>query len=111
VTAYAPIVDGLAPGSATLVVLMGLTTRRAFADRLLQRGWSTATAAAIVSAAGQDGARAWTGRLDSLADAPVDEALPGTVVIGAVVGLSASIGGVVDIASDEPVRFERQSRG
>ena len=48
-SAFGPVLDSLAPGAATLVVLMGLSQRAAIAERLLARGWSTRTPAAIVS--------------------------------------------------------------
>ncbi len=36
---YAPILDGLPPGSATLVMMMGLGQRARIAERLAARGW------------------------------------------------------------------------
>ena len=108
---YAPVVDSLAPQAATLVVLMGLTTRGQIARRLLDRGWSRSTPAAIVSAAGQDGACLWTGPLDALASAPVDDERPGTIVIGEVVALSALIGSAMDTVPVQGRERSRQSRG
>ncbi len=85
--AFAPIVDGLPPDSLTLVVLMGLATRAALAARLVARGWSPATPAAIIIGASQPGETVWTGTLATLAF-PLDSELPGVVVIGQVVSLA-----------------------
>ena len=111
-SAYAPLLDGVAPNAATVVVLMGVAARGAIAARLEAAGWSPATPAAIVFGAGQGAAHAWSGRLDSLASAPVHEDLPGTLVVGPVVALAPLIGGVVPLtaAADSDDR-ERQGRG
>ncbi len=90
--AYAPVVDGIAPGSLTLVVLMGLRTRGDLAARLIARGWAGSTPAAIVLGASLDGEQRWIGTLGTLADAPVDLELPGVLVIGDVVALAHVIG-------------------
>jgi uroporphyrin-III C-methyltransferase/precorrin-2 dehydrogenase/sirohydrochlorin ferrochelatase len=94
VTAYAPVLDGLAPGSLTVVVLMGLAERAGIAARLLGRGWDPGTPAAIVLGASSDGAHTWTGTLARLGDAelPSDRAhLPGVLVVGAVAALASAI--------------------
>jgi uroporphyrin-III C-methyltransferase/precorrin-2 dehydrogenase/sirohydrochlorin ferrochelatase len=108
---YAPVIDSLAPRAATIVVLMGLTTRGRIAERLIERGWARSTPAAIVSAAGQDGGRAWIGQLDALHAAPVDDERPGTIVIGAVVAMSSLIGSVVDTVPVQGRERSRHSRG
>jgi DNA-binding transcriptional ArsR family regulator len=46
---WQPALDSLAPGALTVVVLMGLAHRGAIASRLLARGWSAHTPAAILS--------------------------------------------------------------
>jgi len=82
--------DGLAPGSLTLVVLMGLATRAALAAHLLERGWAASTPVAILIAAGTAEAHAWTGTLRTLGAAPVPPpgGAPGTIVVGEVVSLA-----------------------
>jgi uroporphyrin-III C-methyltransferase / precorrin-2 dehydrogenase / sirohydrochlorin ferrochelatase len=90
-TAFGPVVDGLAPGGSTLVVLMGLATRAALAARLLARGWDPVTPAAVLLGASSAGASAWRGPLGELARAPLAEDrahLPGVIVVGAVCALS-----------------------
>jgi uroporphyrin-III C-methyltransferase / precorrin-2 dehydrogenase / sirohydrochlorin ferrochelatase len=85
--AYRPILDSLAPGAATLVVLMGLRTRAALAALLVARGWRPETPAAVLLGAFTPEAETWRGTLATLAEAPVEGDAPGTIVIGAVVSL------------------------
>jgi uroporphyrin-III C-methyltransferase / precorrin-2 dehydrogenase / sirohydrochlorin ferrochelatase len=88
-SAYGPILDGLAPHSVTVVVLMGLASRAAVAARLIGRGWSAGTPAAILLGSSTPGARAWHGTLADLGEARwPDEDLPGTIAIGDVVALA-----------------------
>ena len=90
--AFGPILDDVAPQSMTVVVLMGLASRARVAERLLKRGWRTATPTAVILAAGTDQMRTWTGTLNELGQASIEpDTLPGTIVVGDVVGLRASI--------------------
>lgn len=91
--AYAPMLDALAPKSATLVILMGVGTRGAIASRLLARGWPAATPVALVSAASSVHQIVWKGALDALSVAPVDTGDPATIVVGDVVSLASAIAG------------------
>ena len=83
----------MAPGSLTLVVLMGLRRRRQLASRLKRHGWPAATPVAIICDAGTRHADVWRGTLDRLAREPLD--LPanaaGTIVVGDVVTVGARI--------------------
>jgi uroporphyrin-III C-methyltransferase/precorrin-2 dehydrogenase/sirohydrochlorin ferrochelatase len=92
--AYGPVLDALAPHSLTVVVLMGLASRAAVAARLLARGWSPLTPAAVVRGASTLTAHAWTGTLGALPAAEIGGAAdaPGTIVVGAVVSLAAVLG-------------------
>lgn len=90
-SAYAPILDGLAPGSLTIVVLMGVRTRAQIAARLIERGWSPATRAAIVHGASHADAQTWTGDLASIGAATIVTDQPGVLVIGDVVALASRI--------------------
>jgi uroporphyrin-III C-methyltransferase len=91
-TAYAPALESLQPGSATVVVLMGLGARAGIADRLMARGWDAATPAAIVAGAATSEAWRWLGRLDGLAGAePPPQGAPGLLVIGAVAALAPAL--------------------
>jgi uroporphyrin-III C-methyltransferase/precorrin-2 dehydrogenase/sirohydrochlorin ferrochelatase len=78
--AYGPVLRSLAPGSATVVVLMGLANRAAIARE----------PAAILLGASRPGSDEWHGTLDALgADVlPADGDLPGIIVVGAVAGLA-----------------------
>ena len=94
-TAFEPILGAVAPGSMTVIVLMGLRNRDRIAATLLRRGWPAHTAAAIVLAASTPRMRFWRGRLDELGSAPLDAAhgAPGTIVVGEVANLSTLAGG------------------
>jgi uroporphyrin-III C-methyltransferase/precorrin-2 dehydrogenase/sirohydrochlorin ferrochelatase len=106
-SAYGPIVDAIAPGSMTLVVLMGVRTRGELAARLVARGWSADTPAAVVLGASHAGSTRWLGTLATLSDATLDAAeLAGIVVVGAVVELATQIAN--DYASS-PARAVRTS--
>jgi siroheme synthase len=89
--AWAPALGSLAPGSATLVVLMGLGARAAIVDKLLAQGWDAATPAAIVAGASTSEAWRWLGRLDGLAAAELPGEAPGILVIGAVAALAPTL--------------------
>jgi uroporphyrin-III C-methyltransferase / precorrin-2 dehydrogenase / sirohydrochlorin ferrochelatase len=90
-SAYGPIIDSIAPGSLTLVVLMGVRSRGELAARLVARGWPSDTPAAVVLGASHAGSTRWLGTLASLADATIDSDHAGIVVVGAVVELATQI--------------------
>jgi uroporphyrin-III C-methyltransferase/precorrin-2 dehydrogenase/sirohydrochlorin ferrochelatase len=98
--AYAPVLRSLAPGSATLVVLMGIANRAAIARELGACGWAPQTPSAVLFGVSHPGAQEWHGTLDSLAaETSVDESeLPGIIVVGAVAALANMLG------NEEPVR-------
>ena len=92
--AWQPALDSLAPGAVTVVVLMGLAHRAAIASRLLARGWTRATPAAIVWAASRAEGSTWRGTLGELAQAASSAESadsPGTIVVGAVVSLAEAL--------------------
>lgn len=103
-SAYGPALDSIAPGSLTLVVLMGLRTRGEIAARLIARGWAAETPAAIVLGASHEGSARWLGTLATLADANIDLDLAGIVVVGAVVSLATTIANQYDTTA---VRLHR----
>jgi uroporphyrin-III C-methyltransferase/precorrin-2 dehydrogenase/sirohydrochlorin ferrochelatase len=90
VAAYGPVLRSLAPGSATVVVLMGLANRAAIARELRAAGWAPRTPAAILLGTSRPGSDEWHGTLDALgADVlPADGDPPGIIVVGAVAGLA-----------------------
>jgi uroporphyrin-III C-methyltransferase/precorrin-2 dehydrogenase/sirohydrochlorin ferrochelatase len=93
--AYAPILDGVAPGALTLVVLMGVKQRGQIAARLIARGWSATTPAALLFGASQPGSFTRHTTLSELVATGGDDIateLPGVLVIGEVVSLAAVIG-------------------
>lgn len=93
-SAYRPILESLAPASATVVVLMGLGRRADIASLLLSRGWSSETPAAIILGASHENAATWTGALAGLGEAALDLSsnAPGLLVVGEVVSLAARLG-------------------
>jgi uroporphyrin-III C-methyltransferase/precorrin-2 dehydrogenase/sirohydrochlorin ferrochelatase len=88
---FRPVLEGLAPGTATIVVLMGLHARAALADLLLARGFAASTPAAVLFGASTAAAHVWRGDLRGLGRLQIPEAatgLPGTIVVGDVVSLA-----------------------
>ena len=111
---YAPILDGLPPGSATLVVMMGLGQRARIAERLVARGWSAETPAAIVVGAATPQSWRWLGTLGALGAAEIPAAssgAPGMLVIGAVVGLAAELASELSgtETTERKIGYERES--
>ncbi len=105
---YAPILDQLGPDSATLVIMMGLGQRARIAERLIARGWSGGTPAAVVVGAATPQSARWIGTLDGLGAAevpPTSAGAPGLLVVGAVVGLAA------ELASDSASPLPQQHKG
>lgn len=89
--AYEAPLGSLAPGSATVVILMGLRTLAHTSALLLARGWSPETPAALVLGAWTEAGVAWRGALAEVADVepPLGpDAPPGALVIGAVAALT-----------------------
>jgi uroporphyrin-III C-methyltransferase / precorrin-2 dehydrogenase / sirohydrochlorin ferrochelatase len=101
---YAPLLASFAPGSLTLVVMMGLRARARVAELLVARGWDRATPAAIIVGAGTPEAWRWTGPLDALGAAeipPASRAAPGLLVVGQVVSLAAPLAAAAGAATPD----------
>jgi uroporphyrin-III C-methyltransferase / precorrin-2 dehydrogenase / sirohydrochlorin ferrochelatase len=119
--AWARVLEPLSPDSATIVILMGLASRDTIAVRLLARGWSPDTPAALLVAASTPHAHTWFGTLEDLAggDPALESDAAGTVVIGDVVRVGQQLAqarrtaGRVSVSasartlSANPVRGER----
>ena len=91
-SAYLPVLGSLAPQAATVVVLMGLSTRAKLAALLLSRGWAGRTPAAIVLSAATPRSQTWVGTLADLGTVqPEDTESPGILVIGDVVRVSQQL--------------------
>jgi uroporphyrin-III C-methyltransferase/precorrin-2 dehydrogenase/sirohydrochlorin ferrochelatase len=89
--AWQPLLGGLPPGAATVVVMMGLRARGAIAAFLVSRGWSPSTPAAIVSSASQPEQSVFTGTLAELGAAEISVERPGVLVIGNVVAFATEL--------------------
>ena len=92
-SAYGPVLRSLAPGSATVVVLMGLANRVAIVKELREAGWPPRTPAAVLLGVSRPGADEWHGTLEGLlADGVIGGGdLPGIIVVGAVAALAGII--------------------
>jgi uroporphyrin-III C-methyltransferase/precorrin-2 dehydrogenase/sirohydrochlorin ferrochelatase len=92
--AYRPAIESIAPGSLTLVILMGIATRRSLTTLLLECGWDRATPAALLVAASTPRASAWTGPLEELPTVALETRRkdPATIVIGHVVSIGVLLG-------------------
>ncbi len=88
---FASLMDGVAPGSATLVLMMGTSQREAVVEALMDAGWSASTPSAIIWNASQPGASVWSGPLSALASAMPPGDAPGTIVVGEVVALRTAL--------------------
>jgi uroporphyrin-III C-methyltransferase / precorrin-2 dehydrogenase / sirohydrochlorin ferrochelatase len=98
---YRPVLESLAPHSATVVVMMGIGRMPLIASLLIGRGWNAATPAAVIFGASTRRASVWTATLRDLEQGPeaADEkrdGQPGTIVIGDVVKLRA----LLDVSDD-----------
>jgi uroporphyrin-III C-methyltransferase len=89
--AFAPALESLAPGAATVLVLMGLAARAAIAATLLSRGWDAATPAAVLLGVSTPAACSWRGSLATLEMCELPALHPdaaGLLVIGATVAVA-----------------------
>src|SRR5712692_2547273 len=88
-SAFASAVSDLRPNSVTVVVLMGIGRSAALTARLIDRGWSRRTPAAVILGASTPRQRVWRGRLEDLAsdEVGIESDDPGTIVIGEVAAL------------------------
>ena len=98
--AYRPILESVEPGSVTVVVMMGLGRMSAIASLLIERGWSPLTAAAVVFGAGTRSSDVWTLTLADLQRGVEieNDTVPGTVVVGSVVGIRAALVPDIEVA-------------
>ncbi len=64
--AYRPILESLAPHSATVVVMMGLGRIEQIAGLLISRGWNAMTPAAVIFGASTSSSSVWTVTLREL---------------------------------------------
>jgi uroporphyrin-III C-methyltransferase/precorrin-2 dehydrogenase/sirohydrochlorin ferrochelatase len=98
--------DGLKavqPNALSLVVLMGLGSRRELAEKLIARGWKGATPAAIVCGASTPEEWIWTGTVVELGANEPPAGVAGVVVIGDVVRVRERLGA----AEEQKVMYGR----
>jgi uroporphyrin-III C-methyltransferase len=92
--AYRPVLEGLRPHTATIVVMMGLGRMREIASLLVGRGWKPETPTAVLLGASKAEAETLPTTLGDLARGmgSLESDYPGTIVIGEVVRLRALLG-------------------
>jgi uroporphyrin-III C-methyltransferase / precorrin-2 dehydrogenase / sirohydrochlorin ferrochelatase len=88
---FAALIDGVAPATVTLVVLMATAHRGAIVESLTAAGWPASTPAAVIWNASHRDTDVWAGPLDALADARAPGDAPGTIVVGGVVAIRESL--------------------
>ena len=92
--AFASMLRAIAPGSLTVVVLMGIANRARIAEVMVERGWPAHTPAAIVLDASWSEQASWTGTLAGLGGCELPAQHPdaaGALVIGEVVSLAEAL--------------------
>jgi uroporphyrin-III C-methyltransferase len=104
--AFESAVGALQPNGITLVVLMGLARSAEIACRLIDRGWSRGTPAAVVLDATRPQQQVWRGTLEALASDPtaLGSGAAGTIVVGAVaaLGLEQEQSGIRELRITNP---------
>jgi uroporphyrin-III C-methyltransferase / precorrin-2 dehydrogenase / sirohydrochlorin ferrochelatase len=92
-SAYRPALDSIEPNSITVVVMMGLAGIDEIASLLIARGWNAQTPAAVLLGASTASSDVWTLTLGDLRRKLdfQDTTVPGTIVIGDVVGIRAAL--------------------
>lgn len=102
---FASAIRAMEPHGATIVILMGLGRSAALSRRLMARGWSAGTPAAVIVDATRPEQQVWRGTLERLASEEITPgaAGAGTIVVGDVVNVSASVCGELAKRTGEPV--------
>ena len=90
------------PNGMSVVILMGLGTRRELGSQLMAHGWSPATPAAIVCDGSTPHEWTWTGSLEQMGDVEAPQGAAGVLVVGEVVKIREALvrAGAFNRASD-----------
>ena len=115
--AYRPVLESLAPQSATVVVMMGLGRIEEISEVMLARGWNPLTPAAVIFGASTNASSVETTVLRDLRSErlrPADKSHsnpPATIVIGDVVRLGALLSAQAadEVAAGEPRTADGES--
>ncbi len=104
--AFADATRGIAPGSVTVVVMMGLSNRAALASTLVEHGWAGSTPAALVAEASLPRQEIWRGTLGDLAEgrASVESDGPALVVVGEVAKFELVADQVASVGEEQRLR-------
>lgn len=111
--AYRPVLESLAPQSATVVVMMGLHQIDRVADVMIARGWQPLTPVAVVFGASTADQDVWTLTLRYLQRGLEleGESHAGTVIIGEVVRLRAALAVEADVVSSAVAKATARRTG
>jgi len=93
------------PNAVSLVVLMGIGSRRELAETLVARGWDSATPAAIVCGASTPDEWIWTGTVAELGANEPPSGVAGVVVIGEVVSVRDAL--MQRVIEEKGIRYGR----
>ncbi|HEY3159441.1 MAG TPA: uroporphyrinogen-III C-methyltransferase [Vicinamibacterales bacterium] len=91
--------------AVSLVVLMGIGSRRELADKLVARGWHADTPAAIVCGASTPDEWIWTGTIAELGANEPPAGVAGVVVIGEVVSVRDAL--MRDATEEKGIKYGR----
>jgi len=96
------VVEGLSPGSVTLVILMGASRRVALARKLLDIGWAAGTPAAVVANASMAGEQVWRGTIADIAGDHVPDTAdaPAVIIVGDVAALALNHEAKTEVVED-----------
>jgi len=100
--AFSAVVEGLSPGSVTLVILMGASRRVALARKLLDIGWAAGTPAAVVANASMAGEQVWRGTIADIAGDHVPDTAdaPAVIIVGDVAALALNHEAKTEVVED-----------
>lgn len=111
--AFRPVLESLAPQSATVVVMMGLARMKEVASLLIAAGWLPHTPAAVLLGASTAEAVVEPTTLAGLREGVMTEnaSLPGTIVIGDVVRVREALVPAEPVAGDAAERTYAHGSG
>ena len=95
--------EAVQPNAVSLVVLMGVGTRNELAAKLIARGWSPKTPAAIVCGASTPDEWIWTGTVAELGASEPPAGVAGVVVIGEVVSVRDAL--IKTVTEEKGMRY------
>jgi uroporphyrin-III C-methyltransferase/precorrin-2 dehydrogenase/sirohydrochlorin ferrochelatase len=111
VDAFDEALNAVQPNAVSLVVLMGLTSRRQLAATLMTRGWKADTPSAIICGASTPEQWVWTGALAQMGDTGLPDGVAGVLVIGEVVRVREALAAASAAPTEEEIGSNEVSYG